>query len=402
MPDFAYIARDPAGQRVTGRLSAPSEREALAQLDGKALFPMEVRVETASTATKLRGRWISGQLIATTYAQLADLLRSGVPLLRSIDVLIKQSSNPRLKEVLTEVRSDVEEGGTLADAFARHPNVFSEMAVSVVRAGGEGGFLEDSLDQVGDFTEKQQDLQSRTLGALAYPMVLAAIGTSVVVVLLVFFVPQFAVLFERLRKRGELPAITEWLLFFSETLQAYGLWMAIGGAVGIYFLRQWFATPEGRLWADTLKLKIPLVGGILRNLAVARFCRVLGTMLKNGVPILRSLEVSGQATANKVLSDAVERAGENVQAGESLAKPLAESRQFPVAVLEMIAVAEESNSLDKVLPDIADGIDRRTWRRLDLAVRMLEPLMLVALAGVVLVVALALLMPIFKLTDTMR
>jgi type II secretory pathway component PulF len=402
MPDFAYTARDFAGQKVTGRITAQTEREVLAVLDQKSLFPVEVSTAINNPAVVgWRARRVGGQLMATTYGQLADLLRSGVPLLRSIDVLQRQSSHAGLKEILGKVKADVEEGSTLADAMARHPRVFSEMAINVVRAGGEGGFLEEALDQVGDFTEKQQDLKSRTMGALAYPMVLAAIGTLVVTILLVFFVPKFATLFERLRTRGELPTITEWLLWASETMQTYGLWFLGGLVVGGFFFRRWLATEEGRYWGDRNKLRLPLVGPIMLNLAVSRFCRVLGTMLKNGVPILRSLAVSGGATTNRVLSTAIEKAGENITAGATLAKPLAECGHFPPAVVEMIAVAEEANSLDKVLTDIADGLDRRTWRQLDLAVRLLEPLMLVVLAGIVLVVAVALLMPIFKLSSTM-
>lgn len=397
MPEFAYTARDFSGTKVTGRLSAATERDALAVLDQKALFPLDVR-EEAGGGTGLRGRWISGQLMATTYGQLADLLRSGVPLMRALDVMIKQTSHARLADVLTKVRGAVEEGSTLADAMSRYPTVFSEMAISVVRAGGEAGFLEDALDQVGQFTEKQQDLKGRTIGALAYPGVLATFGVIVVTVLLVYFVPMFAELFERLRQRGELPAITEWLLWTSETLQKYGLFILIGLVAAVFGSVRWVKTENGRWQFDRLKIRLPVVGKILLNLAVARFCRVLGTMMQNGVPILRSLEVSAAATTNRVLERAVQEAAENISSGESLAQPLAACGHFPNAVVEMIAVAEESNTLDKVLVDIADGLDRRTWRQLDLAVRLLEPLMLVVLAGAVLTVAVALLLPILKIS----
>ena len=401
MPDFAYIARDYSGNKISGRLAAQTEREALAQLSQKNLFPVTVQEEKASATVSLSKRWVSGQVLAIFYGQLADLLRSGVPLLRSLDVLQKQNTNGRLKEVLVQVRADVEEGSTLAEAMNRHPTVFNEMAVSVVRAGGEGGFLEDSLDQVGQFTEKQQDLKSRTIGALAYPAVLAVFGTGVVIVLLVYFVPKFAELFDRLRSRGQLPMITEWLLWMSETLQAYGIFMLVGLVIAGYALVRWFGTPTGRLALDGWKIKIPIAGKIFLHLAVSRFCRVLGTMLQNGVPILRSLEVSGAATANKVLTQAIDQAAENISAGQSLAQPLASGGHFPPTVLEMIAVAEESNSLDKVLVDIAEGLDRRTWRQLDLAVRLIEPLMLVLLASAVLFVAVALLLPILRISSTM-
>ena len=182
MPDFAYVARDAAGQRVTGKLSAASEREALGQLGQRALFPLSVHAERSAGQT-WRGRRISPQLMAITYGQLGDLLGSGVPLLRSLEVLQRQSSHAGLADVLAQIKGQVEEGSTLSDAMLRFPRVFGEMAVNMVRAGGEGGFLEEALHRVSEFTEKQEDLKGRTMGALAYPMFLAVIGTSVVTVM---------------------------------------------------------------------------------------------------------------------------------------------------------------------------------------------------------------------------
>jgi general secretion pathway protein F/type IV pilus assembly protein PilC len=270
----------------------------------------------------------------------------------------------------------------------------------MVRAGGEGGFLEDALHRVSEFTEKQEDLKGRTMGALAYPIFLAVIGSSVVTVLVVFFVPKFAELFSQLRERGELPAVTDWLLATSDLLRHWG-WLILGVAAGLGFLaRKKLSTEEGRLWRDKWKVRIPGAGRILLNLAVARFCRVLGTLLHNGVPILKSLEISSEATGNRVLSQAVQEAAKNISAGETLAAPLAASGHFPPTIVEMIGVAEESNTLESVLINIADGLERRTWRQLDLFVRLLEPLMLLVLAAAVLVVVIALLLPVIKMSTT--
>lgn len=397
MPDFAYIARDARGQKVTGTLAAQSQREALAQLTSKALFPLEVTADQPRQTLGYRKR-ISGQLIATTYAQLAALLRSGVPLLRSIAVLRGQTSHAGLKTVLQDIHDQVEQGETLAAAIGRHPRVFSEMATSMVRAGGEGGFLEEALDRVAAFTEQQEDLKARTLGALAYPVFLGTVGSLVVGALLIFFVPNFEEMFVRLRERGELPWITDWLLAFSRWLQRWW-WViaAVGVAIFVYLQAQ-VATPGGRRVLDRVKLKVPLAGPIFLNLAVARFCRVLGTMLRNGVPILKSLEISRGAAGNTVLSDAIQQASENITSGASLSRPLAASGHFPPNVVEMIAVAEESNSLDTVLTDVANGLERRTARQLDLMVRLLEPIMLLIMAGVVLVVVIALLLPVLKMS----
>ncbi len=400
MPDFAYIARDSGGKKVAGKLSAGSRPEALSLLDQRALFPVEVKQEEKSGGL-LRSKRVSAQKMAAMYGQLGDLLRSGVPLLKSLSILEKQSSNPGLAALLTDVRARVEEGATLAEAFARHPKVVSEMAISMVRAGGEGGFLEEALDRVSEFTEQQEDLKSRTLGAIAYPAFLAVVGCVVVTVLIVFFVPKFAGMFDRLRERGELPAATDWLLSISDFLRYYG-WVILGLAgFGGVFAHNALKTEEGKRFIDRVKIRIPMAGAIFLNLAVARFCRVLGTLLKNGVPILKSLDISSDSTGNRVLSSAVRDAAENISAGESLAGPLASSGHFPTTVVEMIAVAEEANQLDTVLITIAEGLERRTWRQLELFVRLLEPLMLLILAGVVLIVVMALLLPVMKMSATM-
>ncbi|RIK80886.1 MAG: pilus assembly protein PilC [Planctomycetota bacterium] len=401
MPDFAYIARSSTGQRVTGTLTAPNERDVLSTLMAKSLFPLEVKAESA--AMTFGGTRIKPQLMATTYGQLAGLLRSGVPLLRSLAVLRDQSSHRGLKEVLTQVHAKVEEGSTLADAMLRHPKAFGEMAVNMVRAGGEGGFLEDALERVAVFTEQQEDLKSRTIGAVAYPVFLAAVGTIVVTVLIVFFVPMFEPLFAQLKQRGELPAITEWLLGLSATIGSpWSLIPLLGLVMGIVWLRVWLRTDEGRLSSDQFKLRLPMVGRIYMSMAVSRFCRVLGTLLHNGVPILRSLEISSQATGNRVLGNAIRKAAENISSGQTLAAPLAACGHFPPDMVEMIAVAEESNTLETVLINMADQLERRTWRQLDLFVRFLEPVMLLMLAGVVLVVAIGLLLPVMKMSSIVQ
>ncbi|MCC7475274.1 MAG: type II secretion system F family protein [Pirellulales bacterium] len=400
MPEFAYIARDPAGKRVEGTLAAGSEREAVAVLSGKELFPLKVtsadgRAPGVKASPKVRGR-----VMATLYGQLSALLGSGVPLLRSLELLREQTPHKNLAIVLEDVHTRVQEGATLADAMARHPRAFGELATSIVRAGGEGGFLEEALDRLAKFTEQQDELKGRVVGALAYPTILFVLGTTVVNVLIIFFVPKFERLFTRLRERGELPTMTEWLLWLSAQLQSYGIFL-LGGLVLIgFFIRNRLQTEEGRMLMDRARLKIPMASGIYLSMAVSRFCRVLGTLLTGGVPIVRSLEISADSTGNRVLSTAVRSAAENISAGESLATPLAASGHFPADVVEMIAVGEQSNSLETVLPHIADTLERDTWRRLDLFVRLLEPLMLVLLAGVVLVVVIALLVPVLKMSTT--
>ena len=230
MPDFAYIARDLSGKRVTGTVAAGNPREAASHLAAQSLFPVEVRPadRRAASADKIRSRRVKGQTMAIFYTQLASLLRSGVPMLRSLTVLSEQSSDATLKDVLADVRSRVEDGEPIGNAMARYPRVFSEMAVNMVRAGTEGGFLEDALDRVGTFTELQEDLKGKTVSALAYPAFLFVIGSGVITVLVVFFVPKFEMLFTRLRAKDEMPWMTEALLSFSNFLQTYGIFLLAG------------------------------------------------------------------------------------------------------------------------------------------------------------------------------
>lgn len=402
MPNYTYTARDMTGKQVTGNVEAGNEREVTTILADQSLFPVNVaEVSAGGSLFGGRRKKIKGQTMAVFYTQMASLLRAGVPMIRSLTVLSQQSSDAALQGVIGEIKNHVEDGEPMGDAMARYPEVFSEMACNMVRAGTEGGFLEDALERVGDFTELQEDLKGRTVSAMAYPVFLFAVGSVVLTALLVFFVPKFDMLFDRLRRKNQMPAMTEWLLTFSTFLQQYGWILLVVIAVSILMIRQHLKTDSGRHQSDKLKLKIPVLGNILMNLSVARFCRVLGTLLGNGVPILRSLEISGTAAGNRLLRDSVTDATENIKSGESLASPLRASGYFPPSVVEMISVGEESNSLDTVLPDIADSLEKVTFRRLDLFVRLLEPIMLLIMAILVLGVVLALLVPVLKSSTTL-
>jgi len=401
MPQFDYVARDTSGQRVTGTIDAVSQQEVLASLALRSLFPVEIGAKKAAEPLFIRRR-VPKQLLAVSLGQLADLLQSGVPLLRSLEILNRQVSHSGLKRIFEDLHHQVEGGATLAEAMGRHERTFGQMTVSMVHAGGEGGFLEDSLARVSSFIEIQEDLKGRTIGAIAYPVVLAAFGTIVVTALLVFFVPRFDKIFETMRQRNELPWATDCLLAASRFLSRWSLWIGGALAVAVVVAWRWLVTEKGRRWRDLTKIRLPMAGPILRNLAVARFCRVLGTMLSHGVPILQALRISSQSAGNRVLAEAILAATENISAGETLARPLAKCKHFPEAVVEMIAVAEESNRLNEVLVGIADSLERRTFRRLDLAVRLLEPLMLLAMAAVVLFLVIALMLPMFKMGLAIR
>lgn len=399
MLQFDYIARQRSGQQVEGTIAAASLEEATRLIRSQSLFPVRIQKRESISLLPARGGRVRARTLAKFYSQLADLLKSGVPLLKSLDILRRQSSNPKLTEVLADVHRRVADGETMADALAAHEHIFGELCVSMVRAGQEGGFLEDVFKRISVFTDRQEDLKARVAGALAYPLILSLIGTCVIAVLLVFFVPKFAQIFDRLRERGELPAATEALLAMSLALQSYGPWILLALVAVVYFLKRQAQTPAGRRLVDSWKLRLPVAGNVFRDLAITRFNRVLGTLRRNGVAILQALNIAKDSTGNILMKEAIEKAAQNVQAGDKLATPLRASGCFPVDVVEMIEVAEESNNLETVLLESADSLEAQTTRQLDLAVRLLEPLMLLVMAVITMCVVVALLLPIFKMSS---
>lgn len=397
MPDFQYKAREMSGQQVSGVLTAATEREALATLTAKQLFPLQVSLAASSQAAeKQKNRRVPSKYLTIFYTQLADLLKSGVPLLRSLELLSQQSTHSALKVVVSDVRDQVAEGSRLYDAMRLHPKAFSPLMTSMVRAGEEGGFMEDVLKRIATFTEQQEELKGRVIGAMVYPIFLLTVGSGIVVVMLAWLVPKFNGLFETMAARGELPWATTTLMAMSAWTQKYWAVGLLAAGVAIWGLVQWLKTEQGRRKSDAFRLKAIGLGRLARSLAIARFCRVLGTLLKNGVPVLTSLQIAKDATANVILSDAIETAASNISEGKSLAGPLAASKQFPDEIVEMISVGEEANNLENVLIDISENLERRTGREIEMVVRMLEPILLLMLASVVLFVVIALLLPILQ------
>ncbi|MEX0703288.1 MAG: type II secretion system F family protein [Planctomycetales bacterium] len=400
MPDFAYTARELSGQHVAGVLTASSKHDALGALAARQLFPVRVEPTDAADTRKRRiTRRVSGRHLVVFYTQLSDLLRSGVPLLRSLELLEKQTTNGTLKLVLQDVREHVAEGTRLADAMHHHGRVFGDLAVSMVRAGEEGSFVEDVLQRIANFTEHQQELKNRVVGAMIYPAFLSVAMVLVVTGMLVFFVPKFQPIFDKQASQGSLPWATTALMAMSEFAQQYWMIGLLAAAGAGYWLYSWLRTEQGRLRLDQFRIRAWGLGPIVRSLAIARFCRILGTLLHNGIPILQSMRIAKDATGNVVIAEAIGEAAENVSEGKSLAGPLAHSGQFPEDVVEMIAVGEEANNLEQVLINIADNMERRTNRLLDMFVRLLEPALLTLMAGVVLFVVVALLLPILRSTE---
>ncbi|MBL4883662.1 MAG: type II secretion system F family protein [Planctomycetaceae bacterium] len=401
MQEFAYTARAMDGQDVTGLITADTADDVMAILTERALFPLKVKSAKKKGITISFGSGVSTELLAATLTQLADLLTNGVPLLKGLEILLQQTPNDRMKTVLSDIRNRIAEGAQLYEAMAAHPNIFNELTLSIIRAGTEGAFLEESLEQTAEFLERQDELRAKITGAMAYPAFLAVAGSAVLLVLVIFFVPKFADLFAQLERQGTLPAATVVLLWLSEFLGKYGLLILGAAAGGIYGLKRWATTPKGREWIDSKKTTLPVFGSIFLNGAVSRFCRILGTLLRNGVPMLKALEISSESSGNVMLGKAIRDAAENISAGETLSEPLSKSGLIPGNVMAMISIAEEANNLEQVLNNIADKIDKKVARQLDTMVRLIEPALLMVMGSAVLFVIVALLLPVFEMSTSM-
>ena len=402
MPDYIYTAKNELGVETTGRVSANSKREALDVIHRLKLFPISVEdSRKGEISFQLFQRRVSETQIAAALLQLADLLENGVPVLHAFQVLEKQTPNPRLRSVIKNIHDRVSEGDAIDNAFAAHSNVFNDLTVSIIRAGAEGAFLEDALRRVGGFLEQQAEIKGKVIGALIYPIVLIAIGATIVLGLLLFAVPMFKGIFEDTLDAEQLPLFTQLLFQTRDVVVYYGLYVAGAAFILLFWLQGQLSTAWGtRIW-DRIKLRLPLIGNIFLEEAVARFCRIFGTLLENGVPILRSLEISSQSTGNTILADAVRRSAENVSSGEPLAKPLAEAGIIPPQVMAMISVAEESNTLETVLVNTADTIERQSARQLDMLVKVLEPAILLLMGIAIFIIIIALLLPMFSLWDNL-
>ncbi|MGC6548587.1 MAG: type II secretion system F family protein [Rubripirellula sp.] len=406
MPDFLYRAKTASGDETDGTISAGSTREAMVLLRQRSLFPMEIRDHKANSSglsfDLQLPRKVKTETIADTLTQLADLLGGGVSLLDSLKILSEESADLNMREILSDVHDQVADGTNLDEAMAAHPKVFSELVVSMVRAGLEGAFLEESLQHVSAFLQKQDQLRAKVVGAMTYPIVLMVVGFLVTIILVSYIVPMFEPFFERLERSGAgLPSVTVALLFISHGLLQYGLLLAAFVAGVVVAVNRFFETDRGRRIFDHLRLNLPIVGGVYHSTAVSRFCRVLGTLLRNGVPILKSLSISSESTGNVLLKDAVNQSAENISSGNSLASPLASSGLIPPQVMAMIKVAEESNTLESVLIKIADRMDEKTERKLESLVRLIEPLMLLAIGGVVLFIITGILLPVFDMNTAL-
>ena len=397
MATYKYVARKASGEEVAGAMQADNPAAVVRALDERNLFPVKVNEQEAPRGALGRRR-IGAKDLSILYGQLSDLLGAGVPALRALDTLGRSIVNKRLAALVRQIRERVAAGASLADAMAQQPDVFTTLHVAMVRAGEQGGFLEQVLANLSAFLERQDELRNKVLGAMVYPLLVMTVGLVIGTALLIFLVPQFKAFFEGLT----VPLPTRMLFRVSDVFANFWPLMLLVVLIGASAVWGFVRSDHGRRAWDVWRLKMPVLGRILRLVAITRFCRILGMMLEGGVPLLDALTIAKDATGSLVLADAIGEATENVRAGETLAVPLNESGYFPAEILEMIAVAEESNQLERTLLKIADTVERRTNRQVDLGVRLIEPMILVMLAAGIGVFAVALVYPIFSMAGSIQ
>ncbi len=405
MPSFTYKAMDPKGQATSGSLSADSRAAAVDQVARRGLYPVSVeerRESSALPATSLyRPGRVSQASVEAFIRELASLLAAGVSLSRALHILSREASQPAARRQWAAIHDDVVGGMPLADALAKWGRSFPPVYVAMVRAGETGGFLDVVLGQIADFRSREQDLKGKVKAALVYPVVLSVLAGLVLIFLLTYFIPRFSAIFAEFG--GSLPWLTRAIVGASRMVMRYGLTIVIAAALVLVIARRALASESGRRALERTMLRVPGLGRVLARFALVRFCRMLGTLVGAGVPLVASLRVAKEAIGNQTLADAVIHATEQVQRGFPLARSLAGNPQlFPASVIEMVTVAEESGRLDKELVRVAAAYEIELDRRLRMLVALVEPALLFVMAGVVGTVVIGMLLPVFTLQELIR
>ena len=411
MPTFTYKAFGTNGAVAEGQLEAAGRTDAFRQMEARGLRPVNL-AEKVSTgpglpvalekfALKLKPNKIPAKALENFTRLLSSLLAAGVPLSRALVILRREASTPVAAAKWQEIHDLVVDGMSLADAMAKSPDVFPRVYVAMVQAGETGGFLDVVLAQIADFQSREKELKAKVTSAMLYPCILIVLALSVLTFLLVFFIPNFQKLFKGFG--GTLPVITQLIIAASEIVRSYGLFVVVGGFVAGLLLRNWFTSEKGRRVWEGVMLKLPLVGPLVAQFAMARFCRMLGTLLGAGVSLVQALNVARKSIGNQILVDAVSSAIARVQEGGRLGESLAGcAGLFPSSVREMVSVAEESGRLDGELVRIAGVTESDLDRQLKTAVAFAEPLMLFVVAGFIGTIFIGMLLPIFTLQEYIK
>ena len=415
MPSFQYKALRADGGLAEGHLEAAGRQEAFAQMAGLGLRPVSLSEKAgaaagtgfalpaalASLSFRRPSAKVSGRELENFTRLLSSLLAAGVPLSRALVILHKEAASPTAAAKWKEIHDLVVDGMSLADAMGKSPQTFPRVYTAMVQAGETGGFLDLVLAQIADFQAREKELRSKVLSAMLYPSILFVLAIGVLIFLLTFFIPRFQGIFKGFG--ATLPLATQIVIGVSDVVRSYGAFVAVGLVVAGVLLRTWFTSEKGRRTWEGLVLRAPVLGRLVAEFAMARFCRMLGTLLGAGVPLVQGLSVARKSIGNQILVDAVSQSIERVQQGGQLGASLAEGHGlFPGSVVEMISVAEESGRLDQELVRIANVTEGDLDRELKTAVALMEPMMLFFIAAFIGTVFISMVLPIFTLQDYIK
>jgi type IV pilus assembly protein PilC len=401
MPDtYAYKVRDRGGNLVSGTLVADNEALVLQRLREQGLTPLEVGKQGRGFNIDLTKKKVKLKELSVFSRQFATMINSGLPILRALAILSDQTNNKELARVLGECRLDIEQGSSLSAAIQKHPKVFNNLFVSMVKSGETGGSLDSVLLRLADMIENEVKLRGKIKSAMTYPIAVVALVSLILSGMLLFVVPQFKSIYAQLG--GSLPLPTQVLLMISNVFKKYWYIVIIAFFGGRFFLRRWKATPAGREAVDAFKLRVPVFGSLFHKTALARFAGTLGMLLRSGVPILQALDIVSDTVNNKVISKAVDDVQSSVREGESMAKPLAKHKVFPPMVVQMLAVGEETGQVDTMLEKVSTFYNQEVEASVDALTSLIEPLLIAVIGGAVGAAVIALYMPMFNIIKLIK
>jgi type IV pilus assembly protein PilC len=402
MPTFSYAGRTRAGQNVTGERAADTMDAAVAALRREQIMvtritPAKEKAEAAAKKEKVgkTGKKVAAKNLAVFTRQFSVMIDAGLPLVQCLDILGSQEEDKNFAAVILQTRSDVESGASLADAMRKHPKTFDPLFTNMIAAGEAGGILDTILKRLATYIEKAVKLAGQVKSAMIYPVAVIVIAGLVVGVILWKVIPTFAGLFAGLG--ADLPMPTRIVIWMSDALVRYIVFIVIGAGLFGYAFKQYYATPNGRRMVDAGLLKAPVLGNILRKIAVARFCRTLATLISSGVPILDGLDITARTAGNAVIEDAVLLTRKSIERGETISVPLKETAVFPSMVVQMIGVGEATGALDTMLAKIADFYEEEVDAAVAGLLTLLEPIMIAFLGVIVGGIVIAMYLPIFDL-----
>ncbi|NOZ79133.1 MAG: type II secretion system F family protein [Acidobacteria bacterium] len=395
MANFEWKGRDRNGHAQSGVLVADSKDAVIAALRRQQIVVTTVKEKGKEIALPRLGGGIKSKDIAIFTRQFSVMIDAGLPLVQCLDILSQQQENKSFQKVLFQIREDVESGSSLAEAMRKHPQAFDDLYVNMVAAGEAGGILDTILQRLSIYIEKAVKLRTQVRSAMIYPVSVVSIAVIVVYVILWKVIPVFSSLFEGLG--AELPFLTQWVVSLSDFIGRFW-WLIFLVVIAAFFaIRQYYRTDAGRYQIDGLVLRLPILGPIMRKIAVSRFCRTLGTLLNSGVPILESLDITARTSGNAIIEEAIMGVRKAVEEGKTVAEPLTRSGQFPPMVCQMVGVGEQTGAMDTMLSKIADFYEDEVDAAVDGLMKLIEPLIIFFLGIVIGTIVIAMYMPMFTI-----